>query len=623
MPLSISQAARTQQLANRDVAFAKIDKKVAILKERICTLASTNKDVTALKERIRSLHADRNTFNTIHEFPPEVLSRILYLARHVPSSDWNYYGKSHLLRWFAVSRVSQSWRDIALSSTNLWSHLASTYPKRIFDECLRLSKSGPLQVDLYRISPHHTPHRFFPSHLNRIQELTLKLSTDEWDTFAPNLSSPAPLLESFFVALEAPGVLSPPPLTITDRMFSGTTPRIRRLHLSACSIDIKSSLFTDLTSLELLNPLKKVSAKAFLIMLRQLPRLTLLAISDVLKPSTALVPSKTGIIALTSLQSLSIEGQSFHQDLDILSHLSFPANSTLKFHSKTGSTAAVHSLLEFLRVNKAARMTSSTPLSYSMDLYSSYNTLKLSLNNDCTEPGYVADLLKFDLRGGWADKLQISNNPEIAVVFSYLHLTTLTSLTSNWHLDTETWTKLFGPLPNLKEISANTQRSIGIIHAIMDDFKAKCPPAPGNKLQNKTSTREKKKEKGGRGGGQSRAQVASTSGSQAANHNPIFPNLEVLKFNGPTYYPWAPDDLVTALRARKTAGKGLKLLEIAQCENMNQTAMDALSEVVTVNWDGFDGDEDWQPPELYRDYVPTSEDMGFSADFDYDKWVGY
>ncbi|TFK59293.1 hypothetical protein BDN72DRAFT_865271, partial [Pluteus cervinus] len=126
----------TQHFDTNDIALAKIDHEIAIL-----------------RESIRVLHAFRNTFTPVYSLPPEILTRIFSFMEDVPSIPAE---RRALVRrrarpfvpfgWQIAIRVSQHWRNVALGSPSLWAHISSVYPKRITEELLKLSKAVPLTM---------------------------------------------------------------------------------------------------------------------------------------------------------------------------------------------------------------------------------------------------------------------------------------------------------------------------------------------------------------------------------------------------------------------------------------------------------------------------------------------
>ncbi|TFK63444.1 hypothetical protein BDN72DRAFT_963915, partial [Pluteus cervinus] len=325
----------TQHFDNKEIAFAKIDQEIA-----------------ALRESTRALLAFRNTYTVTYRLPPEVLTRILSFVRHVPRRE-GYYGNLKPLQWITVTHVSQHWRNVAVGSPGLWTCISSSYQKAVVEEWLQRSKDAALLIDWYG-TPSLDP-QFVSTSLSRIRDLTLDVTASAWNALVHHLNSPAPLLE--FLRIRAgdvsPGYSSTSP--IPESIFAGMTPRLQRLELIGGTFDLNSPLFTDLTSLELWNPVQKFTATNLLNTLHKLPGLTSLSLLDVLQQGAILATPNPDVVTLPFLKSLSTKGGSFNQDLDFLSHLSFPADTTLYFQSHAQTGDAVTALSHFLAVNKAIR----------------------------------------------------------------------------------------------------------------------------------------------------------------------------------------------------------------------------------------------------------------------------
>ncbi|TFK67957.1 hypothetical protein BDN72DRAFT_842448 [Pluteus cervinus] len=319
MPLASPSHILAQNFDTNDLAFKKIDEKIA-----------------ALQENIRSLNAFRNTFTPSYHLPPEILTYIFSLFEKDPILPLRRRirrgGISIQFTWLVATRVSQHWRNVALGSPGLWAYISNSYPKRVIEELLQRSKAAPLSVHL-----NHGRLQsvfFIGTSLPRIYNLKLIVDADTWNTFWSNLSSPAPLLESLSVSISD---TSQPLPTISNSTFAGTTPSLRRLDLTGCSVDVTSSLFKELTTLRLNCPFEKISATDILTVLRGLPQLTSLALSHVFPENpTTLIPSNFNTVALPKLKSLSINGETYSQDLDFLSYLAVPAYS-IQFCSTTES----------------------------------------------------------------------------------------------------------------------------------------------------------------------------------------------------------------------------------------------------------------------------------------------
>ncbi len=116
---------------------------------------------------------------------------------------------------------------------------------------------------------------------------------------------------------------------------------------------------------------------------------------------------------------------------------------------------------------------------------------------------------------------------------------------------------------------------------IIGDFKTTCP---SDKTVKKGNDGKSNREQ---------ALVAATLSSEPIDWEPIFPNLKTMHLEETTFpHDWEIPDLVAAFHARKMAGKGLKLLEIVECRNVDEEVLDALKRCVElVTWDEWTGTE--------------------------------
>ncbi|TFK64879.1 hypothetical protein BDN72DRAFT_846207 [Pluteus cervinus] len=588
-----------QQFGSSQVAFTQIDKEIAVL-----------------REGIRALHAFRNTFTPVYRLPPEILARIFSFFQHAQRHGTENSSRISL-HWVVVMRVSQHWRDVAIGSPNLWSHISSSYPKRITQEWLRRSKGASLSINLRHISS--LPSEFFSTSLSRIREMTLEFSSSTWRKLLPKLTSTAPLLEYLSILISDSTTEDPP---ITNSVFVGATPRLRHLELVGCSVDISSSLFKDLTTLYLNSPPLKLSITDLLTALHNLSSLTSLSLIHVLQSGGIRASGDIDAINLPFLKSLTISGHSFVQDLDILSHLSFPINSTLRFHSEASSGGAIPLLLDFLNVHKSSRQQATTFLINSIDLQCAVGVLMLDLNSRCDKPAYVTDLVKFELVGPWPDGLSITESSEATALFSSFNLTSMTHFSTNCNFSIRIWTDLFGSLPNLNRIAPSGTSTVLFLVCIIEDCKAKCPAQ--YKPQIKPNTKGKKK-KGKGGKGKQKAPVASTSAPQVVDWAPIFPGLETIQIIDGAFTERIMDDLIIALHARKVTGKGIKVFGMMECRNVDELVIDRLRHVVQqVMWDEWTGSED--EDEFMYGSQYSGDDLGYDEygmDSDADEWGMY
>ncbi|TFK63443.1 hypothetical protein BDN72DRAFT_847610 [Pluteus cervinus] len=509
-----------------------------------------DQEIAALYESIRALRTYRNSFTPVYRLPPEILTRIFSFVRQQSTRSCRDSARSRPPGWIVVTDVSQYWRNVAIGSPDLWSYISSSYPDRAIGRWLQRSKVAPLSVSLGHRS--RVNSQLVRIALPRIRELKLEsLTRESWNTLLPDLSFPAPRLESlsisFSTALGRYLGIHTPPSTGLDIIFNGRAPSLRRLELRNCSF--KLIPFTGLTALEIHDP-HHFSSVDLLIALQELSRLTSLSLSNVHFHSGVLVNPVT----LPSLKSLSIIGQSFKDDLNLLSHLSIPANSTLLFHSDIRTGIWATPLSQFLSGSMSARQQLSTVLVDSISFQYLSGVVKLDINAGCTKTGYVADLLKFELTDPWAGTIHPSGTRATADLFSYLPLSALTSFYTNCNLGfgASTWTTVFGSLPKLTHISTVGNDAASLLCAIISDFKYGCP------IKGEVAFR-----------------------SLLVDWDPIFPMLERVDLDGEDL-PDPIEDLVLALNARKWAGRAIKYLGVVWLKPGERYMLEALKDVGVV-----------------------------------------
>ncbi|TFK64884.1 hypothetical protein BDN72DRAFT_846212 [Pluteus cervinus] len=574
-----------------------------------------DKELAALQESIRVLHAFRNTFTPVYRLPAEVLTRIFGLVQHICSHEVDTASP----QWVVVTCISQHWRDVAVGCPSLWSQITDTFPKHITSEWIQRSKDIPLYITSNLSSV--ADLQFIETSLFRIRELKLSVLPNTWnDLLSQILSSPAPLLESLCFSITASDSRAPLSM-ISDDTFAGKTPSLRRMELTGCPVNIRSSIFTDLTALELNDPPQPLSAADIITALHELPCLTSLKLVNVLESGIPGISTDIDRATLSSLEFLQIKGTSFPQDLDILSHISFPINTALQFSSETEAGGAIALLLDFLNVHKSSRQQSSTVVVDLIDLQYVYHLLMLDINSKHSDAGYVVGLVKFDVSGPWLNEtVTVSNTASLLSSFDLKSLTYLGIM--NCRLPTETWTDLFGSLPKLNLVTTTGPSGITFLSSIINDHIAKCVTQP--KPQATTSTKGKKR-KGKGAGGKLNPQVASTSTSvpQAVDWVPIFPSLETIQVTEMVFINTFVEDLLAAFHARKEIEKEIKKFVMSECENVDQGVVGMLREVVGhVEWDGWTGTDPENDPQGEYMYGPQAYEM-YNHGVDEYEWGGY
>ncbi|TFK71932.1 hypothetical protein BDN72DRAFT_957660 [Pluteus cervinus] len=239
----------------QDAAYRKLDEEIASLQSRLCSL--------------RTL---RNALSPICKIPTELLSKIFTHTQEPDRSS--LYDGVDLATRFVITWVCRHWRDIALTSANLWTVISSQKMNPplfldVFEELLTRSRNMGLSICLSR--PTIPALKVCMSHMSRIQHLRL---------------------EDSLVASEADELLNQPALLLTSLelhnmalrsafKFSEVFPNLEHLVIESTPFITPSPLITPvLTTLRIVNPILSVGVDYILGLLPSFQRLTELVLSQ-------------------------------------------------------------------------------------------------------------------------------------------------------------------------------------------------------------------------------------------------------------------------------------------------------------------------------------------------------
>ncbi|TFK67960.1 hypothetical protein BDN72DRAFT_960636 [Pluteus cervinus] len=521
----------------------------------------------------------------INHLPPELLTEIFLHIRRLRTDHRFFRRVRDRPSWTVVTGVCRLWRNVALRSPSLWSYISSSYPSPILERWLLLSKPAPLTIDLYLYSKPVPP--FLAEVVSRIRHLNVRLPGQAWQEFRSSLSDSAPLLESLSVSL-SDNYTSKEPKNL-DSLFGGTTPPLRHFSVDGCEVDLTSSFFSNLTVLEMRNPKPPFSTSKLLSALRKLPLLISLQLSTTFQPANVGTALEIGTVNLPSLALLSLHGSPYTQDLDFLSHLSFPSTTTLLFASghPFHYTTPIAAVVEFLQVYSSARLPGGTFIPSKVDLFTLYGRLKLDIH--CRNKILCA--LKFDSEDGQGgDRHEIQPHPDVHQMFSCLTFSTITKFSTNCLIETAVWPIMSSSFPALDFISVKGEgEEASIFKAIIQDYRD--PTFLPSDLW-----------------------------------APIFPRLRTLflervHFDDDCQKP----ELLMALRVRKDFSSGLEYIDFTECYGIRRDLVLWLKRVrgMRVDWDEWDDENDEFDPDAYiDDYVEINAEesgeieLGRGTDFD-------
>ena len=253
----------------------------------------------------------RNLLAPISRLPPELLSTIFCYVQHAaaneledniaadglePFDDPFKYPWVKIKDWIKITRVCHAWREVAMNTSLLWSHLFVT--RRHYkwaEECLRRSKQSSLVllVDLsedYKRSPRpEAVIRELRNHLRRSRVLNLRLSTRDLFDLLSQIETPR-LVNFQYVHHDYSNSPADPrssPPVIGDSIFQ-LADSLRRLSITCCPIDWSASIFHRLTHLQLQEIPKKSKLKChdFVSFLTGIPNLEVLYLRRSLRKET-------------------------------------------------------------------------------------------------------------------------------------------------------------------------------------------------------------------------------------------------------------------------------------------------------------------------------------------------
>ena len=232
----------------------------------------------------------------ISRLPPELLSLIFCHVRRVTAREWeglsgafespyDFHQRFEVTEWVKFSHVCHAWREVALSTVSLWSHLtvgSSDY--KWAEECLRRSKESSLvlfadfpegESNLNTQDPSRALLRELRNHVGRCRVLSLRLTTGDLTNLLSQAETPH-LVHFHYSHISNrnsfTGLRSPPPC-INDSILRADS--LRRLSISRCPVDWSASIFHRLTHLQLsyIPEESRLNCRAFVYFLVGIPSL--------------------------------------------------------------------------------------------------------------------------------------------------------------------------------------------------------------------------------------------------------------------------------------------------------------------------------------------------------------
>ncbi|TFK67505.1 hypothetical protein BDN72DRAFT_913937 [Pluteus cervinus] len=274
-----------------------------------------DEEIFRLEAHIVSLKVARNALSPISQLYPEILQEIFFLT-HISSKQFSRGKASLTLTW-----VSHMWRDLAQSTSDLWTYIDFKDQKWI-QAAVSLTRDRELCFDLNFASgqPWREKHlfgSFYLSHLHRTKTLEIhglfQVSTRLYLNAIPEWTTPAPILGSLILDCVA----------IPRNVFSGFCPHLQLLHLMSCKVDWATlPTLIGLKDLHISMPEQRMTVHHLVDVLRSVAiTLERLKFCDLLESSES--TPDTGV-RLQTLKMLSIQADDSNLIKEFLNQISFP-----------------------------------------------------------------------------------------------------------------------------------------------------------------------------------------------------------------------------------------------------------------------------------------------------------
>ncbi|KAG8910258.1 hypothetical protein FRC01_006429, partial [Tulasnella sp. 417] len=266
------------------------------------------------QEAIARLNHRRNSLPPIHQIPPEILGRVIFLAIYF---DLEPFPK----RLSMLTTVCKRWNVVIQSTPRFWSVLDCRTKPSTVQHILGRSMNAPLVVNCHTRRHNSNVRRFLDVvllHSARWESLYYCGTATSLAEVATVLELPTPILADFYVYntnfKQAEDGAAQPFFHLSEGR------KLRDVHLRAAVLSCDSPRMTDLRSLQLSWLSSPPSVADLSACLLQSPRLDSLVLANFFPTSTAPSPSTTQLtfsILMSELQDLEVLNvpQSYYFDL--------------------------------------------------------------------------------------------------------------------------------------------------------------------------------------------------------------------------------------------------------------------------------------------------------------------
>ncbi|KAJ7045860.1 hypothetical protein C8F04DRAFT_1227921 [Mycena alexandri] len=198
--------------------------------------------------RRKRLEASKlNAVAAISALPPEILSHIFLFCVYANCAEGT------TLDWLAITRVTQRWRQIAMSCPELWANII--FRRKLLPIMLARAKMVPLVMRVFLEPDKPYQPQYILTNISKVGELSVSGSEETLETFFPEYvgKTCAPRLRS----LSVKNTSSREAFWLDAMVFHASerseTHPSRQLHLEKCAIPWNSPWYCNLTDLYLAN----------------------------------------------------------------------------------------------------------------------------------------------------------------------------------------------------------------------------------------------------------------------------------------------------------------------------------------------------------------------------------
>lgn len=518
-----------------------------------------------------------NKLSPIYRLPPEILGTIFICVARSVFDLTRPYG------WIRLTHACYEWREVALHTPRLWSHIYLVRNLEFMREVFARSKEAPLHVDILSYETPEVVELAF-AHIHHTAVLQLRRG---FEKAIGNIPFPpfAPVLGRLELSTEDPE--SP----IANMVLNCRMPELFHLdvHSAAFLFPWSRPIFQNsLTHLTFSNTDRRMSAALHEVLkvLSGMPTLKLVDFDDVLAPPLPSSLSACNTIHLPQLEVLRLRGLC-SGCTPFLQHIAYPCTTRLCITV----TRASHDLFVVLCREIASKLRSCDLTLRSLVIMPSSDNHRviawteqisaISLKTRAAESGENGSILRIARASEWARSFE-----PLTPILKILSLSTIHTLSVEQDTLDSNREELFGAMPNIEELSIICEYSYQIPRQIPALLAISTATTPLLRLRILVLVC-----------------IALYRSSEDVQNNELV------------------EDFCEMFKSRKDAGHMIEELVLEHATNVDQSGVDAISRTVgKVVWDSdcveWTSSYRWNAREFYDEDDEDYYGNGFESDED-------